>query len=173
MATKTNKTLNINIDHEQGAAFISRYRNYRWVGRSQRTRYSEFGDPIVQEGMSVQFEEGTAIVTDSEIIAAMINDPKTFGVDFCIDPADRTGYWEKFRKEFPEDILKKHFPMGIPAALSAELSASVANEIASVAGSSKLERGVILVAKGKVPIKDGGRERFTESQEAALEKIGA
>lgn len=166
------KQMTITLEHEGGAAFLSRYRNYRWVGKSQRTRYNDAGDPIVQDGISVQFAEGVAVVEDPEVISLMINDSKTFGTDFCIDPADRTGYWAKFNKEYPKEVLQKHFPLGVPSALLPEIAANISAEISAAAAGSKLQRGVVHVAKGKLPIKDGGRDRFTEEQETALAAIG-
>lgn len=168
--TKAVKTLQINIDTELAACFVSPYRNFRWVGKSE-DRYLNKEDRYMQQpGIATQFEEGVAFVEDQEVIAMMIAD-KAFGVDYCIDPADRTGFWKLFRETYSDKDLAETFPMGIPAALNAEMAASVHSQMLAAVGSNRSQRGVIHTAKGRVPIMDGGRERLTEEQQEKIDKI--
>lgn len=172
-ATKKNaKQLVIDIDTDLAACFISPFRSLRWVGKSEDRYFDREDRQVRKEGVAVQFDNGIAMVEDQEIVAMMIQDKTSFGVDFCIDPADRTGFWKLFRAQYTNEVLAETFPTGIPAALNVEMANNVLAQISQVVGVNKSERGVIHVAKGRVPIMDGGRERLTEEQEAELAKIG-
>lgn len=171
MNKKNQKIVAFDVDHDKPAYFFSPYRNFRWVGKSQKTVQNGDGDPVTTPGVSVNFEDHIAMVDDMQTLTMMLLDPG-FGVDFCIDPADRSGFWKAFHEKYPDEEIKKYFPDGeIPDAIKHEMAASVAAHIASVSPNSNLKRGTIVAAKGKVPIKDGGRERFTEAQEAEFAKL--
>lgn len=178
MATikKNQRIMAFEVDHDGPAYFISKYRNFRWVGKSQRTINNGEGDPQTIPGVSVNFEECVAAVPtqtteDMHCLTMMLLDP-AFGSDYCIDPADRSGFWKAFREKYPDEALQQYFPTGaLPDALKAEMAVSVAAQIAQAVPGSTLQRNVIIAAKGNLPIKDGGRERFTEEQEAEFAKL--
>lgn len=165
---KTKKQLSINIDHEQGAAFISKFRNYRLVLKSTTVRGDGKGNDIVEPGISIPFEEGVAIVEDMDIVAAMLQRPE-FGVEFCVDPADRTGFWAQFKETYSEEELKDFLPMG----LNEKAGVNILNQYAQ-ANKGRGTAVTIKVAAGVgPPVMDGGRDPISPAREKELRELGA
>lgn len=165
---KTKKQLNINIDHDQGAAFISKFRNYRLVLKSQVVKGDGKGNDIVEPGISVSFEEGVAIVDDMELVAAMLQRPE-FGVEFCVDPADRTGFWAQFKETYSEEDLKDFLPMG----LNEKAAANILHQFTQANRGRGTEVTIKVAAGVGLPIMDGGRDPISPAREKELRELGA